>query len=83
MCPETGHGGRVSATKAKDSTLTVSDYARHRGVSRRAVYNAINSGRIEQLADGRIDPTDADERWSLTGSARVDAADLGTVPRAA
>lgn len=54
--------------------MSVSDYARHRGVSRRAVYDALAAGRIQKLPDGTIDATAADATWSLSARARVDAA---------
>lgn len=38
-------------------------YARHRGVSLRAVQKAIGSGRIEKSPDGRIDVAAADATW--------------------
>ena len=38
-------------------------YARSRGVSEKAVRMAIGCGRIVPLADGRIDPEQADEDW--------------------
>lgn len=39
-------------------------YARHRGVSLRAVQKAIGSGRIEKTAGGQIDIDAADTQWS-------------------
>jgi hypothetical protein len=39
-------------------------YARHRGVSLRAVQKAIGSGRIEKTAGGQIDIDAADAQWS-------------------
>lgn len=39
-------------------------YAAHRGVSETAVRKAISSGRITLLADGTIDPAQADQQWS-------------------
>ena len=43
--------------------VTVSTYARHRGVSRRAVYHALEAGRITRAPDGSIDPAVADQDW--------------------
>ena len=43
--------------------LSIRAYARHRGVSDRAVRKAIQSGRIRALADGTIDVNDADTDW--------------------
>lgn len=45
------------------STLSVSAYARHRGVSHVAVLKAIKSGRIERNGDGTIDVSKADTAW--------------------
>ncbi len=38
-------------------------YARHRGVSHKAVQKAIDSGRIATLPDGQIDSEAADAQW--------------------
>ena len=43
--------------------LSIRAYARHRGVSDRAVRKAIQSGRIRVLADGTIDASAADSDW--------------------
>lgn len=43
--------------------LSISAYARHRGVSHVAVIKAIKSGRIEKEADGTIDAEKADAAW--------------------
>ena len=45
--------------------MTVAEYARHRGCSRRAVYDAIRAGRIARLPGGRIDPVAADRAWKV------------------
>lgn len=45
------------------SRLSVSAYARHRGVSHVAVLKAIKSGRITREADGMIDVAKADASW--------------------
>lgn len=44
--------------------LTITAYARHRGVSHVAVLKAIKAGRIEKEADGTIDPEKADAAWA-------------------
>lgn len=51
------------------SRLSVSAYARHRGVSHVAVLKAIKSGRIEREADGTIDVAKADASWRSNTSA--------------
>jgi hypothetical protein len=38
-------------------------YARHRGVTHRAVQKAIKAGRITRNSDGTIDPATADAQW--------------------
>jgi pyruvate/2-oxoglutarate dehydrogenase complex dihydrolipoamide acyltransferase (E2) component len=38
-------------------------YARHRGVTLRAVQKAVRSGRIQLTEDGKIDPAQADAEW--------------------
>lgn len=43
--------------------LSVRAYARHRGVSHVAVMKAVRAGRIQQEADGTIDPARADAAW--------------------
>jgi len=45
--------------------MTVAAYARHRHVSRRAVYDALDAGRIARLPGGRIDPAAADRAWKV------------------
>ncbi len=45
------------------SVLSVSAYARHRGVSHVAVLKAIKTGRIVRDADGTIDVAKADAAW--------------------
>lgn len=45
-------------------TMTIREYARHRGVSHTAVRKAIQSGRIRQETDGGIDPSRADAAWA-------------------
>ena len=48
--------------------LSIRAYARHRGVTDTAVHKAIRSGRIEALADGTIDPDQADAQWARNTS---------------
>jgi hypothetical protein len=43
--------------------LSLRGYAKHRGVSLKAVQKAIQSGRIRTTADGKIDPAQADAEW--------------------
>jgi hypothetical protein len=45
------------------STLSQRAYARHRGVTPRAVKKAIDSGRITLTRNKRIDPVKADKQW--------------------
>jgi len=49
--------------------LSIRAYARHRGVTDTAVHKAIRSGRINALADGTIDPDEADAQWARNTSA--------------
>jgi len=49
--------------------LSIRAYARHRGVTDTAVHKAIRSGRINALADGTIDPDQADAQWERNTSA--------------
>ena len=49
--------------------LSIRAYARHRGVTDTAVHKAIRSGRINALADGTIDPDQADTQWARNTSA--------------
>ena len=43
--------------------LSITAYARHRGVSHVAVLKAIKAGRIEKEPDGTINPAKADAAW--------------------
>ena len=43
--------------------LSITAYARHRGVSHVAVLKAIKTGRIEKEPDGTINPAKADAAW--------------------
>lgn len=49
--------------------LSIRAYARHRGVTDTAVHKAIRAGRIHALADGTIDPDQADAQWERNTSA--------------
>ena len=49
--------------------LSIRAYARHRGVTDTAVHMAIRTGRIHALADGTIDPDQADAQWERNTSA--------------
>src|SRR5437867_2285122 len=51
--------------------MTVAAYARHRGCSRRAVYDALGAGRIARLPGGRIDAKVADRAWKVNTLAHV------------
>ena len=44
-------------------SMTIREYARHRGISHTAVRKALQANRISQDADGRIDPAHADTSW--------------------
>jgi hypothetical protein len=44
--------------------LSVRAYARHRGVTHRAVQKAIASGRITRERDGLLNPKTVDEQWA-------------------
>lgn len=48
--------------------LSIRAYARHRGVTDTAVHKVIRSGRINALADGTIDPDQADAQWERNTS---------------
>ena len=50
------------------ASMTVAAYARHRKVSRRAVYDALAAGRITRLAAGTIDAAAADRAWTANTS---------------
>ena len=43
--------------------MNVSEYAKHRGCSRQAIYKAVATGRISRERDGLIDPAKADAAW--------------------
>mgnify|MGYP003385716122 CR=1 FL=1 len=64
--------------------LSISAYARHRGVSHVAVIKAIKSGRIEKEPDGTIDADRADAAWrknSNPTSRRITERDVSSAPR--
>jgi hypothetical protein len=48
--------------------ITRAEYARRRGVSKRAVTGAVQSGRIK-LVDGLVDPKQADRDWKANTDA--------------
>lgn len=52
-----GQGGRLAPG------LSVTDYAKHRGVSRQAVYKALRNKWITKNAHNKIDPYVADQAW--------------------
>ena len=45
-------------------SMSIREYARHRGASHTAVRKALQAGRIQQEADGGIDPERADAAWA-------------------
>jgi hypothetical protein len=45
--------------------MSQAEYARYRGVTRQAVWEAVQSGRITLLPDSTIDPVVADRQWDL------------------
>jgi len=50
--------------------MSLRAYARHRGVSLRAVQKAIASGRISARKDGRLDAATADANWARNTAPR-------------
>jgi hypothetical protein len=58
--------------------LSLRAYAKHRGVSLTAVQKAIKSGRVTTTADGKIDPSIADNQWK----SRTEPAKQGRKPKA-
>jgi phage terminase Nu1 subunit (DNA packaging protein) len=52
--------------------MNQAEYAKHRGVSRVAVHQAVKAQRIS-LIDGKIDPAVADIQWSANTRARAPA----------
>jgi hypothetical protein len=61
-----------------DGSMGQREYARSRGLPVATVAKAVKSGRIDRLANGRIDPRAADATWAGRTRSRVD----GRVPRA-
>ncbi len=57
---------------AKVELLSLSAYARLRGVAKSAVSKAASEGRIS-LINGKIDPKVADVQWALNTRARADS----------
>lgn len=50
--------------------VSLRGYARHRGVSLRAVQKAVQSGRIRTTADGKVDTAQADAEWERNTAPR-------------
>ena len=53
--------------------MNISQYSRHRGVSRAAVRKAIECGRITAGPDGKIDPVRADADWEANTAPRTNS----------
>jgi pyruvate/2-oxoglutarate dehydrogenase complex dihydrolipoamide acyltransferase (E2) component len=53
--------------------MSLRAYARHRGVSLRAVQKALQSGRISAREDGRLDADVADDNWARNTAPRPQA----------
>ncbi len=53
--------------------MSLRAYARHRGVSLRAVQKALKSGRISAREDGRLDADLADDNWARNTAPRPQA----------
>ena len=53
-------------------TMSIREYARHRGVSHTAVRKAIQAGRIQLEAEGGIDPARADAAWAANTRSSVE-----------
>jgi len=56
------------------------EYARHRGVTLRAVQKALKSGRIVTREDGRIDADDADTNWARNTAPRPQPSSMPAKP---
>src|SRR5467141_1790843 len=56
-------------------------YARHRGVTHRAVQKAIEAGRITRNPDGTIDPEKADAQWATNSDPASPARNKPPVPK--
>ena len=53
------------------AAVSLRAYAKHRGVTLKAVQKAIQSGRIHTTADGKIDPGQADSEWERNTGPKV------------
>lgn len=53
-------------------SMSIREYARHRGVSHTAVRKAIQAGRIQLEAEGGIDPARADAAWAANTRSSVE-----------
>ena len=60
----------MSAKAVSVEPMSLRAYARHRGVSLRAVQKALASGRISTRPDGRVDPEIADANWARNTAPR-------------
>src|SRR5579862_9194272 len=60
----------MSAKAIKTEPMSLRAYARHRGVSLRAVQKALASGRISARKDGRLDADVADSNWERNTAPR-------------
>src|SRR6266852_5587299 len=63
--------------------MSLRAYARHRGVSLRAVQKAIKSGRIAAREDGRLDADVADVNWARNTAPRPQPSSKPVQPAAA
>ena len=63
--------------------MSLRAYARHRGVSLRAVQKALKSGRIATREDGQIDADDADTNWARNTAPRPQPSSMPAKPAAA
>jgi hypothetical protein len=57
----------------KDAKVTISEWARSRGIPSSTAGHAATSGRITRDGRGRVDPAQADREWNSNGRARVDS----------
>jgi len=53
------------------TALSLRAYAKHRGVTLKAVQKAIESGRIHTTTDGKIEPERADAEWARNTGPKV------------
>lgn len=63
----------------KVELISLSAYARHRGVAKSAVSKAVSEGRISTI-NGKIDPKVADVQWAQNTRARADSKKGGGDP---